>query len=75
MSNFFCSYYFDGRTANVSNFINPNYFSSFQSEISLAKDVVKKSKFPNLPIWMGEGGVAYHQGAPNISDRYVDGFL
>ena len=59
----------------MSQYIDPKYFKSYEDEIHLAKRTVGESKYPNLPVWLGEGAVAFHEGTPNVSDRYISGFL
>ena len=41
----------------------------------MATTIVKKTKTPNLKVWLGEGADGYGGGTPNISDRYASGFL
>ena len=59
----------------MSQYVDPKYFKSYEDEIHLVKETVRKSKYPNLPVWLGEGAVAFHEGTPNVSDRYISGFL
>ena len=69
------SYYINGRTAQVADYIDAKNFDIYQDSIQVAKGIIKRSKTPNLPIWLGEGADAYGGGTRNISDRYVSGFL
>ena len=65
----------NGNVSGVPQYINPNNFQQFEAGIKNTRNIIKKSKYPNLPLWMGEGGDAWHSGTYNISDRYVSGFL
>ena len=69
------SYYFNGKTAHISEYTEAKFFDEYKSKIQIVKNIIKKSKTPKLPLWLGEGADAYHSGTPNISDRYVSGFL
>ena len=69
------SYYLDGRTATASDFINSTIFDTYKEKIAEFKAIIKGSKTPNLPVWLGEGADAKAGGARNLSDTYVSGFL
>ena len=65
----------NGNVSGVPQYIDANKFTSFEGSIRKVQSIIKKSKTPNLPVWMGEGADAWHSGTYNISDRYVSGFL
>ncbi len=69
------SYYFNGLTAKVSDYIDPSHFETYREDIQLVKALVKNSDTPGLPIWLGEGADSYDRGTANITDRYISGFL
>ena len=39
------------------------------------KDGIAKCPNPNLPYWLGETSDSNGGGTPNVTDRYVSGFL
>ena len=69
------SYHLNGRIANVCDFIDVKVFDKLLGKISEAKNIVKSTKTPSLPLWIGEAADAYGGVARNISDTYVSGFL
>ena len=69
------SYYLNGRIANVSDFTDVKVFDKLLGKITEAKNIVKSTKTPSLPLWIGEAADAYGGGTRNISDTYVSGFL
>ncbi|XP_022100509.1 heparanase-like [Acanthaster planci] len=72
----FHSYYLDGREATVDDFLNPKTLDGLlPGQIKLVKSVVTESRGPGSQVWLGETGSAFGGGAPNISDRFVAGFL
>lgn len=71
----FHHYYFAGGTATYKTYLNVSYFHDLAREISEAKLLVSKTKFPDIPIWLGETSDAYNSGTKNVSDRFVSGFL
>ena len=70
-----CSYYFNGKTAHTAEYTSAANFEKYTENVKAVKDIIKRSKTPDLPLWLGEGADAYGGGTPNISDRYVSGFL
>jgi heparanase len=71
----FHHYYFGGNNATVEDYINPKYFSNLAAMIDVSRRTVAKTRFPNVTLWLGETSSAYNSGTPNISDRFVAGFL
>lgn len=69
------SYYFAGGTATYKTYLNVSYFHDLAREISEAELLISKTKFPDIPIWLGETSDAYNSGTKNVSDRFVSGFL
>jgi len=72
---FGCSYYFRGDTASYEDYLNPAYFQDLADTIDLVQETIAGSKYPNLAKWIGETSDAWHSGTPNVSDRFVSGFL
>ncbi|XP_033624553.1 heparanase-like [Asterias rubens] len=72
----FHSYYLNGRTATVDDFLNPETLDSLLPvKIRTVTSQVRKYHGKDAKVWLGESGSALGGGAPNISDRYVAGFL
>ena len=69
------SYYFVGKAAHISQYIDARNFDTFTTKLVAVKDTIKKSKYPNLTPWVGKTADASSHGTANVSDRYVSGFL
>lgn len=69
------SYYFDGTTATKETYMNASYFADLANIISKTSAILSASKYPEVPLWLGETSNGYGGGTPNVSNRYVDGFL
>lgn len=72
---FYFSYYFNGRTATVEEFLNNTVMNSLADNIKDMQDVIDRANCSHLPVWLGETASAYGGGAPHLSDSYVSGFL
>lgn len=68
------SYYLDGKTATVEQFLEPSVLDLLKKEIELALEIAGKSPRP-IPIRLTETSSCYGGGAPGLSDAYVAGFL
>ena len=68
-------YYFQGDIAKYTEYLNPGHFASLAQTIDNVRGAVSHSKYPKLPLWIGETSDAWHSGTPNVSDRFVSGFL
>ena len=55
--------------------MNPAHFQNLADTIDLVRLTLAGSKYPELPIWIGETSDAWHSGTANVSDRFVSGFL
>ncbi|XP_038058596.1 heparanase-like isoform X2 [Patiria miniata] len=72
----FHSYYLNGRIATVDDFLDPETLDGLlPGQIDLVESLVSKYREPGSRVWLGETGSAFGGGAPNISDRFVAGFL
>lgn len=69
------SYYFRARNGNFSDYINPDHFVEYEKYVQVVQDTIAHSKYPDLPLWMGEGAAASGGGNTGIADRYAAGFL
>ncbi|GAB1860011.1 Heparanase [Camponotus japonicus] len=67
-------YYLNGREAIVKDFVNPLIFNWLSAQIkSLGEFITASGK--NVSMWLSETSTAYGGGAPELSDRFVAGFL
>ena len=69
------SYYVDGRTAQVADFLDPAVMDSLIPKIESIKHTVEKNMPRGTKLWFGETGSAFGGGAPNLSNTYAAGFL
>lgn len=53
------------------SFLNPIFLDKLREEM----EWITNSTKPNTDIWVGETGSASGGGAPNLSDRFISGFL
>ncbi|XP_076166182.1 heparanase [Ptiloglossa arizonensis] len=67
-------YYLNGREAQVADFINITTFNYLPMQIKSMKEAIKLSR-KNILMWLSETSTAYGGGAPELSDRFVAGFL
>lgn len=67
-------YYFSGQSGEAWRFTDVKTMQ----ELAVTLDTVvkyTKSVDPKLPIWLSETSSTYDSGTPNVSDRFVAGFL
>ncbi|XP_076678139.1 heparanase [Andrena cerasifolii] len=67
-------YYLNGREARVADFINISTFDYLPTQIESMKEAIKLSG-KSVAMWLSETSTAYGGGAPELSDRFVAGFL
>ncbi|KAI4503009.1 hypothetical protein M0802_002053 [Mischocyttarus mexicanus] len=67
-------YYLNGRDAEVKDFINPSTFQYLPTQIEIMLNAIKESR-KSISMWLSETSSAFGGGAPDLSDRYVAGFL
>ncbi|XP_015439396.1 PREDICTED: heparanase-like [Dufourea novaeangliae] len=67
-------YYLNGREAQVTDFINVSTFNYLPMQIRSMNEAIKSSG-KNIPMWLSETSTAYGGGAPELSNRFVAGFL
>ncbi|XP_072112435.1 heparanase [Mobula birostris] len=67
-------YYVNGRNASLKDFLSPQVLDSLVWRINQIHQVVAKT-VPGKKIWLGETSSAYGGGAPDLSDRFVAGFM
>ncbi|XP_071441792.1 heparanase-like isoform X3 [Hetaerina americana] len=67
-------YNLNGRECTVEDFINPATFEHFYVQAEIVKDIVTLM-MPGTPIWITETSDAFGGGAPNLTNRFVGGFL
>ncbi|CAK9302844.1 unnamed protein product [Gordionus sp. m RMFG-2023] len=68
-------YYISGPKAKAEQFIDPDILDTLKPKIVSVNQVVKDGPLPDLQVWLGEGSSAWSSGAPNITDRYIAGFM
>jgi heparanase len=71
----FHHYYFEGDKGTYKDYLNPAHFADLAGCIGNVRESVEHSKYPKLPLWLGETSDAWHSGTENVSDRFVSGFL
>ncbi|GJQ65491.1 hypothetical protein Trydic_g7595 [Trypoxylus dichotomus] len=70
----FHQYYFNGRTAVNTDFINPKIFDLLTAQIDMVKGLVSYYE-RDKSIWLTETSDAYGGGAPGYSNRYISTFI
>jgi len=68
-------YYFEGDVASYKDYLNPKYFQSLPDTIDLLQATIAGSKYPKLPLWLGETSDSWARGTKDVADRFVSGFL
>lgn len=71
----FHQYYFRGDVVTYKEYLNPEHFADLAVCIDSVRETITQSKYPKLPLWIGETSDAWHEGTQNVSDRFVSGFL
>ncbi|XP_023288563.1 heparanase isoform X2 [Orussus abietinus] len=67
-------YYLNGRVARVDDFINPETFNILPVQINAMKFMLNEVE-KDIDMWLSETSTAFGGGAPELSDRFVGGFL
>ncbi|CAL7938471.1 unnamed protein product [Xylocopa violacea] len=67
-------YYLNGREAQLTDFINVSTFNYLPMQIKSMKEAIE-SPGRAISMWLSETSTAFGSGAPNLSDRFVAGFL
>ncbi|XP_028049551.1 heparanase [Monomorium pharaonis] len=67
-------YYLNGREAKVNDFVNPITFNWLPAQINSMRQFIAESG-KNVSMWLSETSTAFGGGAPELSDRFVAGFL
>ncbi|KAB0798971.1 hypothetical protein PPYR_06851 [Photinus pyralis] len=68
-------YYFDGREANISHFMNPDVFNLLDTQITNSKEILKEAGAKKKSMWLGETSSAFGGGAPGLSNTFVATFI
>jgi heparanase 1 len=68
-------YYFNGATAKVGDFLDPQTFDILKWQINAVKAIVQGDRLTDKRIWLGETSSAYGGGALHLSNRYVATFI
>ncbi|XP_011341385.2 heparanase isoform X2 [Ooceraea biroi] len=67
-------YYLNGREAKVKDFVTPLIFNWLPGQIKGMEEFVVASG-KSIAMWLSETSTAFGGGAPELSDRFVAGFL
>ncbi|KAL6446435.1 hypothetical protein ACFW04_001186 [Cataglyphis niger] len=67
-------YYLNGREAVVKDFVDPLIFNWLPAQIKSMEEFIAASG-KNVSMWLSETSTAYGGGAPELSDRFVAGFM
>ncbi|XP_078066045.1 heparanase isoform X2 [Mustelus asterias] len=67
-------YYVNGRNASLKDFLSPQVLDSLVIKINQIFEVASKI-VPDKKVWLGETSSAFGGGAPDLSDKYVAGFM
>ena len=65
----------NGRTATISDFINPDILDYLPTQIAQVTAVVRQAGLPHAKLWLGETSTAWGGGAEGMYDAYVAGFM
>ena len=72
---FIFSYYLRGDKATYETYLDPMLFKNLDDVIDMIEDSQSHTTHPSLPKWIGETSDGWNGGTPNVSDRFVSGFL
>ncbi|XP_051900851.1 heparanase [Pristis pectinata] len=67
-------YYVNGRNTSLKDFLSPQVLDSLVWRIKEILKVVAKT-VPGKKVWLGETSSAFGGGAPDLSDKFVAGFM
>ncbi|XP_026301238.1 heparanase isoform X2 [Apis mellifera] len=67
-------YYLNGKEAQLIDFINISIFNYLPKQIKSMQEAIQSSG-KIIPMWLSETSTAYGGGAPELSNRFVAGFL
>ncbi|XP_033322197.2 heparanase [Megalopta genalis] len=67
-------YYLNGREAKIADFLNIATFNYLSEQIKSMQQAIASSG-NNILMWLSETSTAFGGGAPELSDRFVAGFL
>ena len=68
-------YYFKGPGAKVEQFTDLKYFNAYEDILKEWLGSIRAAAGFDVPVWIGETSDSYSYGTPNITNRYVSGFL
>uniref|UniRef100_A0A4W3JI07 Heparanase n=1 Tax=Callorhinchus milii TaxID=7868 RepID=A0A4W3JI07_CALMI len=71
---FFPSYYVNGRNTSLKDFLSPAILDSLRPKVKEVFQVVAKT-VAGKKVWLGETSSAFGGGAPDLSNKYVAGFM
>ncbi|KAL3266591.1 hypothetical protein HHI36_010755 [Cryptolaemus montrouzieri] len=68
-------YYFNGRTADAHDFLDPEIFNILAWQISKICKIKTDMNLTEKPLWLAETSSAWGGGSPLFSDRFIAGFI
>ncbi|CAL4073385.1 unnamed protein product, partial [Meganyctiphanes norvegica] len=67
-------HYYGGGDVTIDDFLDPALMNNLTNQLEQMV-AVRNELGPNLPMWLTETSTFYGGGAPDMSNRYVAGFL
>ncbi|XP_044749327.1 heparanase-like isoform X2 [Coccinella septempunctata] len=68
-------YYFNGRTATESDFLDPAIFDILNWQIDVVKQIQKITNTGDKKVWLAETSSAWGGGSPMFSDKFIASFI